>query len=62
MLWCSMDRNTLTMPDEPIVSPFVGGTSPSNDAILDRTCRNHTHIKHDMNSFKKKQDSDMNAA
>jgi hypothetical protein len=57
-----MDRNTLTMPDEPIVSPFVGGTSPSNDAILDRTCRNHTHIKHDMNSFEKKQDSDMIAA
>jgi hypothetical protein len=41
MLWCFMDRNTLTMPYKPIVNPFVGGESLSNDAILDCTQKSH---------------------
>jgi len=36
-----MDGNTLTMPYKPIFNPFVGGESPSNDAILDCTQKSH---------------------
>lgn len=39
MAWCSMDINTFTMPAEPIVIPFVEGTIPSREAILERTCK-----------------------
>jgi hypothetical protein len=34
-----MDINTLTMPVELIVIPFVEGTMPSRDAIRERICK-----------------------
>ncbi len=36
-----MDRSALTMPYKSSVNPFVGGESPSSDAILDCTQKSH---------------------